>query len=368
MFCKNCGNQLPDGTAFCNNCGAAQNAPAPQPAPVAEQPISAPAPAPVAPVAPPTPVAGQPVSAPAPQPAPVAPVASQQPAPVQPPVAPPPMAQMPQGYVPAPVPAPAKKGHKGLIIAICIVLVVAILGGTAWVLYDNGTFDDWFGGSASSSEEDKKDESKDNSSDSSSNSGSTSADPNGTASEEGVNSELNQGTPVTPPTTSTPATDAAAYTPGYIDENGNYMNPWANLQYRVGEYQVATNPGVSMENGAEVGVMVMDTAGNTFNVSFVDNSTAGFANETAYFNSYLTTLTATYEAMGFTVNTQPTTTVTMAGEQYLSTTLSLTSTTLGNAAVSVHVREKDNHFILIAITGQNQLALNTMGNRLHSIS
>lgn len=32
MFCNNCGNQLPEGTKFCNHCGASQEAVATQPA------------------------------------------------------------------------------------------------------------------------------------------------------------------------------------------------------------------------------------------------------------------------------------------------------------------------------------------------
>lgn len=44
MFCKNCGNQIPDGVAFCNNCGAAA-AEAPAQAPVAAAPVVEQAPA-----------------------------------------------------------------------------------------------------------------------------------------------------------------------------------------------------------------------------------------------------------------------------------------------------------------------------------
>ena len=73
MYCESCGNLVPDGQAFCSNCGAAvaQAAPAAQPAPA---PAAAPAPAPVA---------AAPVAAPAPAPAP-APQPMAQPQPVQP--------------------------------------------------------------------------------------------------------------------------------------------------------------------------------------------------------------------------------------------------------------------------------------------
>lgn len=50
MYCESCGNLVPDGQAFCSNCGAAvaQGAPAaqPAPAPMAAAPVAAPAPAP----------------------------------------------------------------------------------------------------------------------------------------------------------------------------------------------------------------------------------------------------------------------------------------------------------------------------------
>ena len=37
MFCKNCGAQLPDGSAFCGSCGTAQNVQ--QAAPAYEEPV-----------------------------------------------------------------------------------------------------------------------------------------------------------------------------------------------------------------------------------------------------------------------------------------------------------------------------------------
>ncbi len=43
MFCKNCGAQIPDGSAFCGNCGTSMNEPVSQPNP---QPVSQPAPQP----------------------------------------------------------------------------------------------------------------------------------------------------------------------------------------------------------------------------------------------------------------------------------------------------------------------------------
>ena len=64
MYCESCGNFVPDGQAFCANCGSpvANAAPAAQPAPA---PAPAPAPVAAAPVATPAPA---PAPAPAPQP------------------------------------------------------------------------------------------------------------------------------------------------------------------------------------------------------------------------------------------------------------------------------------------------------------
>ena len=42
MFCNNCGKQLPDGSAFCDGCGAPLNAPAPQVAPAPQAPMGQP--------------------------------------------------------------------------------------------------------------------------------------------------------------------------------------------------------------------------------------------------------------------------------------------------------------------------------------
>lgn len=46
MFCESCGSQVPDGQAFCSNCGAAVAQPAPQAAPAAQpvyqQPVAQP--------------------------------------------------------------------------------------------------------------------------------------------------------------------------------------------------------------------------------------------------------------------------------------------------------------------------------------
>ncbi len=90
MFCPNCGNENPDGAAFCAGCGmaiAAASAPVSQPAaapvaPAPQQPV-APAPQPQYAAAPVAPAPQQP-AAPAPQPQYAAAPVTQQPAPQQP--------------------------------------------------------------------------------------------------------------------------------------------------------------------------------------------------------------------------------------------------------------------------------------------
>ena len=104
MFCEKCGVQLPDGTAFCTQCGADLRASAP--APAAPAPVQAqPAPAPV-------------------QTAPAQPFIPQQPvAPAyMPPVAPPPAA-----YSPAP-----KTAGTGFRVVNCILAPIAL---TCAILY-----------------------------------------------------------------------------------------------------------------------------------------------------------------------------------------------------------------------------------------
>lgn len=49
MFCFKCGQQLPNGSAFCTACGAAQPTPAPAPRPVYQAPAQPPYQAPAAP-------------------------------------------------------------------------------------------------------------------------------------------------------------------------------------------------------------------------------------------------------------------------------------------------------------------------------
>ena len=336
MFCKNCGSQLPDGTAFCGNCGAAQNAPAP--APVAEQPTpvaasvdvpapaASPAPAPAAPYVDPTVMVEQPVSIPT-----TFPVA-----------APVPMASQECSPNPIPQPQPAKKkGHKGLIITLIIVIIVAGLGVTGWFLYDNGTFDDWFGGSTSSSQEEKEEESKDGSS---SDNSSASSDPNSTASEEGVNSESNQGTPVTPPTTSIVYTFEQGLT-----VNNVYVNNWANLKFDVAKFPTPATIVAESE-------MLDDSAFEVYNdnqdwvyVSFYNEPGVGaeecltsVCNEQIQSNDAEWTTTASAHSD-----------IVIAGETYRTAILTHTSTDGYSYVSQVCYRKLDNYIIEIWITADD---------------
>lgn len=121
MNCPYCGNAVPDGAAFCGNCGAKLEAAAapvglpPQPsAEIDQEPM-----APPAPISGPDPVM-EPMAPPpgftptyAPPPAPF-------PGPVMEPMAPPP------AFTPSysPPPAPAKKSNTTLIIIIVVVLLL----------------------------------------------------------------------------------------------------------------------------------------------------------------------------------------------------------------------------------------------------
>ena len=135
MFCQKCGNQLPDSSKFCINCGAPVEVP-----PVA-QPVAEPVAAPVA----------EPVAAPVAEPV-AEPVATPVADPIAPPVSPDyaPVPEMPsyvpynepapQGYAPAPnqftyappadvapTPAPKKKSAKKVIIPIVAIIVAAAI-------------------------------------------------------------------------------------------------------------------------------------------------------------------------------------------------------------------------------------------------
>ena len=130
MFCNQCGNELPNGAAFCNKCGAKQEMPVPQPVPeptpVAPVPEAASEPVPATPTpeaaAPePVPVTPAPEAA-APEPVPVAP-APEAAAPEPVPVTPAPT----QPGMTAPVTEEPKKEKKGVPFFVWVLLVVMIV-------------------------------------------------------------------------------------------------------------------------------------------------------------------------------------------------------------------------------------------------
>ena len=116
MFCSNCGKQIADGSAFCDQCGAAQ---APQ------APVQQPAPQPAAPT--PQPAAPTPQPA-APTPQPAAPV--QQPyIPVQQTYIPVQQAYIPvqQAYAQPAAPVAAPKGKLKLPVPALVALISAVV-------------------------------------------------------------------------------------------------------------------------------------------------------------------------------------------------------------------------------------------------
>lgn len=125
MFCSQCGNQLPDGAAFCNKCGAKQEMPVVSEVPAetvatAEAPTPAEAPAPAeTPVETTTPVSQPEETTPASeaQPIPEAPIP--QPVPVVPTPA--------QPGMPTPVTEKPKKEKKGVPFFVWVLLVIMIV-------------------------------------------------------------------------------------------------------------------------------------------------------------------------------------------------------------------------------------------------
>lgn len=140
MFCTNCGKQLPDGTRFCIYCGTPTAGTADPQIPVQEEAVNVAAPTIQEPVySAPTqePVYQEPVySAPTQEPVYQEPVYS---TPVQEPVY-----QEPVPYIPtdAQMPdtsAPRKKKKTGLIVAITLLLVLAIVGGVVYYIHTQNT-------------------------------------------------------------------------------------------------------------------------------------------------------------------------------------------------------------------------------------
>ena len=123
MYCESCGNFIPDGQAFCSNCGARVASPAPSApaAPAAPVQSAAPVAMPVAPVAP-APAAVQPIQTPAPQPVYQQPVYQQTIQPVyQQPVYQP---------VAAVKPIPAKRGNGAAVAGLVFGILTVV---TCWI-------------------------------------------------------------------------------------------------------------------------------------------------------------------------------------------------------------------------------------------
>ena len=126
MYCESCGNFIPDGQAFCSNCGARVASPAPSApaAPAAPVQSAAPAAMPVAPVAT-APAAVQPIQA-APQP-----VYQQPDITYQEPQAAQPAYQQPVYQPVAAVnPIPAKRGNGAAVAGLVFGILTVV---TCWI-------------------------------------------------------------------------------------------------------------------------------------------------------------------------------------------------------------------------------------------
>lgn len=131
MYCESCGNFIPDGQAFCSNCGARVASPAPSApaAPAAPVQSAAPAAMPVAPVAT-APAAVQPIQAAAPQPVYQQPAYQQPAQPVYQQTIQPVYQQPVYQPVAAVNPIPAKRGNGAAVAGLVFGILTVV---TCWI-------------------------------------------------------------------------------------------------------------------------------------------------------------------------------------------------------------------------------------------
>lgn len=359
MFCTTCGKQVEDGAAFCDGCGAALSSPAPVAPPannvadlevtvaVSHAPTApqAPAPVPVAPVVP-APMESAPM--------PSFPVNDSLERTVAIPHAPTPQVSIPAPMAaPAPMasafpqepPAPAeKKKRKGLLIAIVILIIVGLLGGTGWFLYDNGTLDDWFGSSSTASKEDA-------SSATGSNAGSNPA-----------STPVGGGQTTSTPTTSTPVESAPVIDTSYNDgtlTDGVYVNYWANLKYNTNNIPDSVALKSDAELAAKIGLnidygfVVSDPYGQNLQVMFEDLQGQTVTDQ-QYLADLCDSLLLPFAKAGYSATIGAQTIVTVNGVEYRSAVIYGKVAQTIALVQQILVRQQDGHMIGIVVSAQNE--------------
>ena len=323
MFCSKCGTQLPDGSAFCSNCG---------------NPTAAPA----APVAPVTPVAE------APAPAPVAPVATVAPAPA--PVAP-----------VAPQPAP-KKNHALVIVIVAVIAALAVLVG---VLFATGVF----GGDDESDRDDKD-------------AGSSTTTTTDVVHTTRPNNTTRPVTTTRPVQTTTQApTQAPTQTPTQIPpvssvsydkgsySNGVYTNKWAELKYAPeGEWEngsdaeYTTYQNATTECGLYIKRINRDQGIYDATVSIVLENLNGISMTTEdYVKTVRNLLREQYANTGHTVDMTDPMSIGLANYYWQEFDMELNGGTLYQRMM---VTEKDGYMISITITAMDSSELNRLARSL----
>lgn len=290
MFCSNCGAKLPEGTAFCGNCGTAQN-----------QPVSPPK-------------------------------AKKSDITITMPVAAKPPAQK-ETAAPSPLP-PKKKSYKGGIITLIAVLVVAGLGGTGWFLYDNGTLSGLFEGDSASSQE-KEEDATPSSKEKPVSSTPSENEPNGQVSS--VISTVESA----PPTT-------YAFEKGTI-VGGVYTNKWVNLQYDTTKLPEAFT--IEIPAQSSVDFQIHNASQDRVAIEFFNNPPA---NLTTYFDQIFqnTVNYHSQQKTGYRVTSSAMADITLAGESYKMLTLVLSSAN-GSYVEQRCCRVLDNRLVEITIVANN---------------